>query len=311
MPRLAFIQFYPNDWLAEPSVRACSLAARGLWIDMLSLMHLSPRRGYLLSATGTPHSTEQLARLTGCSADEVSRLIAELQSSGCFSCTDDGTIFSRRMVKDESKRRKCSEAGQRGGLASARTRTLEGQPKGDGKGQPKGEGKLPETRDHKREEPPFIPPPGPPPPSKQSGEDVQIPPGLDSGPFPVAWREWLAERRSRGNRVSVRAAGLQLKKLEPLGPVRAAECVRASIANGWIGVFPERFTGTGGGVSATNGKPKYESPAERDVREFRERLAVVAQTKLQMEEERHGGPDADGPCPESWDAIEFGPGGMP
>ena len=38
MKRPAF-QFYPGDWLHDTAVRACSLAARGLWIDMLSLMH--------------------------------------------------------------------------------------------------------------------------------------------------------------------------------------------------------------------------------------------------------------------------------
>lgn len=143
MARLAFIQWYPNDWLADPSVRSCSVAARGLWIDILSLMHLSPRRGYLLAATGSPISPEQLARLTGCSADEVTRLLAELQSSGVYSCTEDGVLYSRRMVRDESKRQKCSEAGKKGGGNP----TFKGHPKGVPKGDNKGASKPPETRD--------------------------------------------------------------------------------------------------------------------------------------------------------------------
>jgi hypothetical protein len=145
MARLAFLQFYPNDWLADPAVRACSVAARGLWMDMLSLMHLSARRGYLLAASGTPLTPEQLARLTGCSAEEVSRLLAELQSSGVFSCTDDGTIFSRRMVRDEGKREKCSSAGRKGGGNP----TFKGQRKGGSKGDTKGTPKPPETRDQR------------------------------------------------------------------------------------------------------------------------------------------------------------------
>jgi hypothetical protein len=177
MARLPFLQFYPNDWLAEPALRACSLAARGLWIDVLSLMHLSPRRGYLLAANGSRHSPEQLARLTGCSADDVNQLLEELATSGVFSCTDDGTIYSRRMVRDEGKRLKCSEAGRVGGLRSAKMRTLEGQPKGDPKGQPKGESKgdpkLPEARDQEEKETPSgsvavrDAPPDPDPPPKQ------------------------------------------------------------------------------------------------------------------------------------------------
>lgn len=152
MARLPFLKFYPNDWLAEPTVRVCSVAARGLWIDMLSLMHLSPRRGYLLAATGSPISPEHLARLTGCSADEVTRLLAELSSSGTCSCTDDGTIYSRRMVRDEGKREKCSEAGQRGGgnpnfrSDAKKPPTFKGVCKGGPKGGPKGQSKPPEAR---------------------------------------------------------------------------------------------------------------------------------------------------------------------
>jgi len=148
--KLPFIKWFPNDWLAEPSVRSLSLSARGLWIDMLSLMHLSPRRGYLLAATGTPYSPEQLARLTGCSADEATRLLAELTTSGACSCTDDGTYYSRRMVREENKRDLCSLAGQKGGgnpnLKQKGEATFKGYPKGDGKGESKGGSKPLEAR---------------------------------------------------------------------------------------------------------------------------------------------------------------------
>ncbi len=115
MARLPFLKFYVADHMAEVTLRQCSLAARGLWMEMLSLMHLCARRGYLLAASGTPLTPDQLARLTGCSAEEVSRLLAELRSSGVFSCTTDGAIYCRRMVRDEGKRERCSSAGKKGG----------------------------------------------------------------------------------------------------------------------------------------------------------------------------------------------------
>lgn len=158
MPKLPFLKFFPNDWLAEPTIRVCSVAARGLWMDMLSLMHLSPRRGYLLAATGSPISPEQLARLTGCSADEVTRLLAELTSSGACSCTDDGTLYNRRMVREEGKREKCREAGRkgggnpalksngRGGGEAATLGTFKGGSKGGDKGGSKGQPKPLEAR---------------------------------------------------------------------------------------------------------------------------------------------------------------------
>lgn len=129
--KLPALMFYSGDWLKDPAVRSVSYAARGLWLDMLLLMHEGDRRGYL-SLRGKPVSTEQLARMTGGSAEEVSRLLTELKDSGVFSCTDDGIIHSRRLVRDEEKRAKCSEAGKRGG------RPIKGSGKGDGKGHQKG-----------------------------------------------------------------------------------------------------------------------------------------------------------------------------
>jgi len=114
MPKLPAMMFYPGDWLKDPAVRSVSLAARGLWIDMLCLMHESPRRGYLQHVSGKPVTAEQLARMTGCSTDEVSRLLQELEDAGVFSCTEHGVIYSRRMVRDEHIRQIRSEAGRKG-----------------------------------------------------------------------------------------------------------------------------------------------------------------------------------------------------
>lgn len=109
--------FYPGDWLKDPAVRSVSLAARGLWTDMLCLMHESPRRGYLQHSNGKPVTAEQLARMTGCSTDEVSRLLRELEDAGVFSCTDHGVIYSRRMVRDEKIREIRSRSGRLGAEA--------------------------------------------------------------------------------------------------------------------------------------------------------------------------------------------------
>jgi hypothetical protein len=262
MARLAFLQFYPNDWLAEPSVRACSLAARGLWIDMLSLMHLSPRRGYLLSASGSPLTPEHLARMTGCTAEEATRLIAELRSSGCFNCTDDGVIYSRRMVRDEQKRERCREAGRRGGGNPNLRKPLVSEPtfKGGSKGGSKGGVKpqRPETRDQ-REDPPNPPPGGTP---KATPEAVPLPAELDQPAFREAWASWLAYRTSRRKPVSDKAARMQLAKLAPVGPVAAVACIEASIANDYQGLFPEKYTAGAAGRAP----PHLDHAAKQELR---------------------------------------------
>jgi hypothetical protein len=89
--------------MKDPELRSVSLAARGLWIDMLSLMFECDRRGYL-QLNGKPVNADQLARMTGCSTGEVSHCLQELDDSGVFSRSDDGTIYSRRLVRDEKKR---------------------------------------------------------------------------------------------------------------------------------------------------------------------------------------------------------------
>lgn len=106
-------QWYPGDWLRDIDLRSCSLGARGLWIDMLSLMHQSPRRGYLQHSNGKPMSAEQLARIAGCSTDEVSLYLRELEDAGVFCWSDDGMIYSRRMVRDERRRKQYRESKAR------------------------------------------------------------------------------------------------------------------------------------------------------------------------------------------------------
>lgn len=93
-------QFYPGDWMKDPALRSVSLEARGLWMDMLCLMHESIRRGYLQHSTGRPMSHEQIARMSGCSPEVCARLLEELEETGVFSREEDGTIYSRRMARE-------------------------------------------------------------------------------------------------------------------------------------------------------------------------------------------------------------------
>lgn len=126
MKRPSF-QFYPGDWLHDIGVRACSLAARGLWMDMLSFMHQANPYGHLLLPTVGEDGGKDggkdilkailppiLARMVGSTSEEVERLLAELEQAEVFSRTAEGVIFSRRMVQDEKAR----EARASGGVYS-------------------------------------------------------------------------------------------------------------------------------------------------------------------------------------------------
>lgn len=115
MARRAAILFYAEDHLRDRALRSVSLAARGLWMDLLCLMHRSPRPGFLLHPNGDRLSAEDVARLAVAAPVEVESCLRELGAASVFGVAEDGTLFSRRMVRDERKRELCSDAGRRGG----------------------------------------------------------------------------------------------------------------------------------------------------------------------------------------------------
>lgn len=109
MKRPAF-QFYPADWRKDPELRTCSIAARGLWIDMLCLMHEAEPYGHLV-VNGAPVSDAVLARLVGEPLAVVRRAREELHRAGVYSVTDGGVVYSRRMVHDEAVRERRAQYG--------------------------------------------------------------------------------------------------------------------------------------------------------------------------------------------------------
>ena len=105
--KLVWIKYYPSDWQAEPTLRTCSLASKGLWIEMLGFMAHSVRHGYLCKVNSSePMPPEDLGKILGQPIDEIKNLIQELEENGVFSKTDDGLIYSRRLLKDAKIRKR-------------------------------------------------------------------------------------------------------------------------------------------------------------------------------------------------------------
>lgn len=114
MAKRPSFQFYPADWLQDVALRAVSAEARGLWADMLCLMHQGQPYGHL-TLNQRPMPTAVLARIFGESLERTTALLEELSSAGIYSRTSNETIYSRRMVRDEETRTKRAEGGQLGG----------------------------------------------------------------------------------------------------------------------------------------------------------------------------------------------------
>lgn len=102
MRRPAF-QMYPSEWLADPELNACCLAARGLWISACCVMHECKPYGHLTvnnrAMTDAEAATQCKARL-----QDYKKYMAELLTKGVAKRNGAGIIYSRRMVKDEALR---------------------------------------------------------------------------------------------------------------------------------------------------------------------------------------------------------------
>ena len=90
------------------------MAARGLWIECICLMHEGSPYGHL-KVNGKVIDDKTLARMVGGEAGEVKKLLAELTESGVASRGTDGCIISRRMVRDEEIRTARAAGGKQGG----------------------------------------------------------------------------------------------------------------------------------------------------------------------------------------------------
>lgn len=97
-----YSKFYWSDWRGDPKLRMCSLAARGLWIEMLGIMHEAEPYGHFL-INGTPPTAEQLASLCGTNVKEIFKLKNELMATGVPSIVN-GVWHSRRMVRDMKRK---------------------------------------------------------------------------------------------------------------------------------------------------------------------------------------------------------------
>lgn len=117
-----WFKFYPTDWRADPALKMCSLAARGLWIEMIALMHEATPYGHLVVSGRSP-TDAQIAVLAGASSAQVSEYLGELEAAGVFSRTKDGVIYSRKMSRASKKAAIARKNGKNGGNPSLRKET--------------------------------------------------------------------------------------------------------------------------------------------------------------------------------------------
>jgi hypothetical protein len=124
-----WFKFFGRDWQSDESLGLCSMAARGFWMELICLMHRSPRYGYLLGRDGTPPTDADLAILTrSASPREVRRLSEELRRNGVCNRDSAGVYYSRRMVRTAEKSARLRYFGSLGGNPLLRKTSAEIDP---------------------------------------------------------------------------------------------------------------------------------------------------------------------------------------
>ena len=106
MKKLPAIQFYPGDWRRNPKVQSLTYEERGLWFEMLCLMHFAEPRGKL--------PLEDLPMLLGIDQAKAKQTVAKLLAKEVAN-TEQNYIICRRMIKESKISELRANAGFRGG----------------------------------------------------------------------------------------------------------------------------------------------------------------------------------------------------
>jgi|GEM_PF-1020803 len=218
-----WMKFYAADWRANTALRDVSLAARGLWIDLISIMHEAEPYGHLVDKKGQAMTIESLGKIIGSDREEIIPALDELLESEVAKKKKNGVIYSSRMESDEKKRRINRENGKKGGSP------LLSKDKGNsGSDKPELTGgvktQIPEARVQKLEESPKPPLAN----GRQTVDSIivrvaEITVGPKAGEkIPLTLRECLEAEESGDNRNPAYALPAEIRRAEVWGMIRGA-----------------------------------------------------------------------------------------
>jgi len=101
-----WIKWFPADWSADPALKQCSLAARGLWIEILNAMFLTDLPKFETSIPA-------MAKMFGSSQQEIAACLAELANTKAAEVryssargNENVTVLCKRLIiiSDERER---------------------------------------------------------------------------------------------------------------------------------------------------------------------------------------------------------------
>jgi hypothetical protein len=113
--------FFWNDWQNDQALKLCPLAAQAIWMRCLCVCAQATKRGYLL-VDGIKPTDADLAKLFGCTAEEVATNLAIIKAKNVCGVTRDGILYSRRMIREAKKKAASRKGGKKGGQTTHRNK---------------------------------------------------------------------------------------------------------------------------------------------------------------------------------------------
>jgi len=118
-------KLYPEIWEADVKLQSCSLAAQGLLLKLMNMMHQSEKPGYLLIGSSAP-TWAQVGRVGRVPYNTLCKYLKELLEKEVL-VEEDGVLVCKRMVRDQAYRQQQSEYGKKGGNPKLVGETLKGR----------------------------------------------------------------------------------------------------------------------------------------------------------------------------------------
>jgi hypothetical protein len=232
--RLPAFQFYPADWRKDPGVQSLDFETRGIWWEIICLLHESDERGVLL-LNGQPMPESALCRLLGLDNQKLTTALTTLLTYGVAKRREsDGALYSKRMVADENLRQIRKLAGAKGGnplLLNQKPTTLVKQ------------NPTPSFSSSSSSS------------SSISTESLTLP--FASKEFEEAWKKWQKHRVELKKKLTPTMMESQFSDMLKMGEKRAIAMIHFTVSKGWQGLREECDSGFGS--FPTVNKPKYQS----------------------------------------------------
>jgi hypothetical protein len=230
--RLPAFQFYPADWRKDPGVQSLDFETRGIWWEIICLLHESDERGVLL-LNGKPMPEDALCRLLGLDKQKLTTALTTILTYGVAKRREsDGALYSKRMVADENLRQIRKLAGSKGGNPLLLNQKPTSQVK---------QRSTPSSSSSSS--------------SSISTESLTLPFG--SPEFEEAWKKWQKHRTELKKKLTPTMMEAQFSDMLKMGEKRAIAMINFTLSKGWQGLREECDSGFGSLPTVT--KPKYQS----------------------------------------------------